>query len=71
MLCVIGIGMPGPTELLIVLGIFVLLLGATKLPQLGRSLGSAINEFKDSVKGKEEKEEEQKNKTDAGDEDTV
>lgn len=33
-------------ELLIILALFVLLFGATKLPQLGSSLGQAIKNFK-------------------------
>lgn len=35
----------GPTELLIVLGIILLLFGAARLPHLARSLGSAKREF--------------------------
>ena len=37
----------GPTELLIVLAIVLLLFGSTKLPQLARSLGQASKEFKE------------------------
>ena len=36
----------GTTELLVVAGIVVLLFGGKKLPQLGRSMGSAITNFK-------------------------
>jgi sec-independent protein translocase protein TatA len=36
----------GPTELLIVLAIVLLLFGSTKLPKLARSLGQASKEFK-------------------------
>ncbi len=36
----------GPTELLIVLGIILLLFGATRLPKLAKSLGQASSEFK-------------------------
>ena len=36
----------GPTELLIVLGIVLLLFGSTKLPKLARSMGQAQKEFK-------------------------
>ena len=36
----------GPTELLIILGIVLLLFGGAKLPQLARSLGRAQSEFK-------------------------
>ena len=36
----------GPTELLIVLGIVMLLFGSTQLPKLARSMGAASKEFK-------------------------
>ena len=36
----------GPTELLIVLGIVLLLFGSTRLPRLARSMGQAQKEFK-------------------------
>ena len=38
--------MPGPTELIIVLLIVLLLFGASRLPKLGRSVGQAQKEFK-------------------------
>jgi sec-independent protein translocase protein TatA len=41
---------PGPTELLIILGIVVVLFGASKLPQIGSGLGKAIKNFKGSIK---------------------
>ena len=44
-------GIPGGPELLIVLLIVVLLFGANKLPQLARSSGQAMGEFK---RGREE-----------------
>lgn len=37
--------LPGPPELLIILGIVVLLFGASKLPQLGNALGRSTKEF--------------------------
>ena len=45
----------GPTELIIILVIVMLLFGASRLPKLARSLGEASKEFKDGVKqgGKE------------------
>jgi sec-independent protein translocase protein TatA len=49
-------GMPGGTEWFIILLIILIIFGAGKLPQVGRSLGTAITEFKDSVKGKDEDE---------------
>jgi sec-independent protein translocase protein TatA len=42
----------GPLELVIVLLIVLLLFGAKRLPELGRSLGHGMREFKDSVTGK-------------------
>lgn len=36
----------GPWELLIVLGIVVLLFGASRLPQLGKALGETVSNFK-------------------------
>ena len=36
----------GPTELIIVLLIFVVLFGAARLPKLARSLGESAQEFK-------------------------
>jgi sec-independent protein translocase protein TatA len=44
----------GPLELVIVLVIVLLLFGAKRLPELGRSLGSGMKEFKDSVTGKDD-----------------
>jgi sec-independent protein translocase protein TatA len=38
----------GPTELLIVLAIVMLLFGAAKLPKLARSLGESAKEFKNA-----------------------
>jgi sec-independent protein translocase protein TatA len=42
----------GPTELIIVLVIVLLIFGPKRLPGLGKSLGSGMKEFKDSVTGK-------------------
>jgi sec-independent protein translocase protein TatA len=44
----------GTTELVIILILVLIVFGAGKLPQVGRSLGSAISEFKDGVKGDED-----------------
>jgi sec-independent protein translocase protein TatA len=43
----------GPTELVIVLVIALLVLGPKRLPAAGRSLGHGIREFKDSVTGRD------------------
>lgn len=47
-------GMPGTTELLIILAIVVLLFGAKKIPDLAKGLGQGIKNFKKSVKEDEE-----------------
>lgn len=44
-------GVPGPFEVLLILFVILLLFGAKKLPELSRSLGKSLSEFK---KGKEE-----------------
>ena len=42
----------GPTELIIVLVIVLVIFGPKRLPGLGRSLGSGMKEFRDSIQGK-------------------
>ena len=42
----------GPTELIIVLVIVLVIFGPKRLPGLGRSLGSGMKEFRDSISGK-------------------
>ena len=42
----------GPTELIIVLVIVLLIFGPKRLPGLGRQLGTVMREFKDSISGK-------------------
>lgn len=41
----------GPLELIVVLVIALVILGPKKLPGLGRSLGTGMREFKDSISG--------------------
>jgi len=36
----------GPTEIILILAIILLLFGASKVPELARSLGGAMGEFK-------------------------
>src|ERR1700716_3145808 len=42
----------GPLELVIVLVIVLVIFGPKRLPGLGRSLGTGMREFKDSISGK-------------------
>jgi TatA/E family protein of Tat protein translocase len=46
-----GISLP---ELLILLVVLLLVFGAKRLPEMGRSLGKGMREFKDGVSGVEE-----------------
>jgi sec-independent protein translocase protein TatA len=48
---------PGPLEIVIILVIVLIIFGPKRLPDLGRSLGHGMREFKDSVTGKDNKEE--------------
>lgn len=44
-------GAPGPWEVILILFVVLLLFGTKKLPELSRSIGKSLGEFK---KGKEE-----------------
>jgi sec-independent protein translocase protein TatA len=49
------IGSFGPMELVLILAIVVVIFGASKLPQLGKGLGEGISNFRDGIKGKDDK----------------
>ncbi|MFL6352961.1 MAG: twin-arginine translocase TatA/TatE family subunit [Bryobacteraceae bacterium] len=49
-----------PTDLLLVLLVFVLLFGGKKIPDLAKGLGQGIRNFKGSVKSEEDPHEEKK-----------
>lgn len=53
---------PGLWELMIIFFIVLIIFGAGKLPQVGRQMGSAINEFKNSMKETKPGEETMENK---------
>ena len=50
----------GPTELLIILAVLVLLFGASKLPELARGSGRALRIFKAETKGLMDEDDEKK-----------
>jgi sec-independent protein translocase protein TatA len=49
----------GPMELIVVLVIALLVFGPKKLPDLGRSIGGGMREFKDSITGNDDERDEQ------------
>ena len=49
----------GPLELAIVLIIALVIFGPKRLPELGRSMGRGIREFRSSISGKGDDEEEE------------
>ena len=48
----------GPTELIIVLVIALLVLGPKRLPEVGRSIGRGMREFRESLSGEPDRDEE-------------
>ena len=56
----------GPTELIIVLVIVLLIFGPKRLPGLGKQLGSGMREFKDSITGRDRDEDEPPTPADGG-----
>jgi len=55
----------GPLEIIIVLVIVLLIFGPKRLPDLGRSLGRGMREFKDSVTGSDKDQDELPDRADA------
>jgi len=45
----------GITGLIVILIVALLVFGPKRLPEIGRSLGKGMREFKDSISGKDEK----------------
>ena len=55
----------GPLEIIVVLVIILLIFGPKRLPGLGKSLGSGMRNFKDSIAGKDKDEDEDEELTKA------
>jgi sec-independent protein translocase protein TatA len=60
----------GPPELLIVLVIVLVIFGPKRLPGLGRSLGTGMREFRDSITGKGSKGDDDDDEVDTRDDQT-
>jgi sec-independent protein translocase protein TatA len=50
-------GPVGPTELLLIVLIIVIIFGARRLPELGKSLGEGIKNFKKSITSRDKENE--------------
>ncbi|MBE0710875.1 MAG: twin-arginine translocase TatA/TatE family subunit [Candidatus Aminicenantes bacterium] len=50
------LGSIGPTELILILLIVIIIFGARKLPDLGKSIGDGIKNFKKSMNAKDDAE---------------
>lgn len=62
MLTSILLGMVGPTQILIIVLVILLLFGGKKIPELMRGLGRGVKEFKDGISGEDEKNKENNGK---------
>lgn len=56
----------GTTEILLILAVIFLLFGATRLPQLAKSLGQTRKAFKDGMREAEEEEQREKEQKQMG-----
>ena len=62
MLSSIILGVVGPTQVLIIVLVLVLLFGGKKIPELMKGLGRGVKEFKDGLNGDDQNEQEKKEK---------
>jgi sec-independent protein translocase protein TatA len=51
------LGVVGPWQVVLILGVVLLMFGGKKIPELMKGLGQGVKEFKDASKGNEQKEE--------------
>ncbi len=54
--CFVLAGMFGPTEIVIIILVLVLLFGGRKIPELMKGLGQGMKEFRKATKDKDEPE---------------
>ena len=50
----------GPMELIVILAIALIVLGPKKLPEVGRSIGRGMREFKDSLAGESRRDDDER-----------
>lgn len=62
------LGPVGPTELILIILLIVIIFGAKKLPELGKSMGEGIKNFRKSISGKDKEEGNSSDKPPAKDE---
>jgi sec-independent protein translocase protein TatA len=56
----------GPTELIIILVVVMIIFGVGRLPEIGGAMGKAIREFRSTVSGAKEDEPEDQEAVEAG-----
>ena len=54
----------GPMELIVILAIALIVLGPKKLPEVGRSVGKGMREFKDAISGEHDDHERDRDRDD-------
>ena len=59
-------GLTQPWHIILILLIALMLFGGRKLPEIGRSLGTGMREFKDSVTGKDSDDDKHRTELEAG-----
>ena len=50
----------GPMELIVILAIALIVLGPKKLPEVGKSLGKGMREFKESLTGESDRDDDER-----------
>ena len=50
----------GPMELIVILAIALIVLGPKRLPEVGKSLGRGMREFKESLQGESDRDDDER-----------